>query len=172
MKHLDLDALDIVSGGVSLNQLGLTPAPAAGQPNADPFGFGANGFGGIGPGSTNFGGVGQFGELGGVVNSIVHSPVVGGIIHSLEQANPALGSAIEGALQLISSGNVGGIPQLIGQFGAALGHPEVGQLANGIAGQIANGLGSFGINGNTTNGGALIGPGGAVPAGFQPIKSV
>lgn len=147
MKRLDIDALDAVSGGVSVHALGV-PVSGAGDAHV-PYLNGAaspttgaglgnlgNLLGGLGGGAGGLGSLGgALGNIGPIVNELIHSPAVGQIVHTIEQAVPQLAPVINGVEHMLDGQ---GGPLNLGSLLGGLGNLGGGQ--NG-----ANGAGGLGF---------------------------
>ena len=145
MKPLNLDELDAVSGGVSVHALGV-PTTGAGDANVPYLNGSAVGstgignlwnlLGGLGGSSGGLGALGgALGNIGPIVNELIHSPAVGQIVHTIEQAVPQLAPVINGVEHMLDGQG--------GQFnlGSLLG--GLGNLGGGQNG--ANGAGGLGF---------------------------
>lgn len=147
MRTLDLDDLDSVSGGV---RLGMLPAVTTGQMQTfgAPTQFGA--LPGLDPSLIGLGGQGlgqQLPQILDMANVVLHSPMVTQVLGALTQGNPAIGQAIQGAIGMLATGNLNGLPNVINAFGQAIGHPEIGSLANQFLGGLNQPGGLQGIPG-------------------------
>jgi hypothetical protein len=135
------------------------------------------------PPLTGIGGAGGLGDLGGIVNQLVHNPAVSGIIGSISQANPQIGGVIQSALGALQNGNIAGmIPQLASTIGQLTGHPEIGSLATQFLGALGPQLGQPTLGGFPQPGvgfppagfaqpGLGVQPGLGIQPGLSPLTS-
>jgi hypothetical protein len=115
MRTLSLDDLDQVGGGL---QLGLLPQLNQTTQFANP--IPQQGLGLIPQGYPVLGydpGFGHgLGEIGQIVNQLVHTPLVANLIGQISQQNPQIGGMIQGALGALTTGNIGALAPLAQQF--------------------------------------------------------
>ena len=139
MRTLSLDDLDHVGGGLALgllpqlnqNSQFVNPLPQQGL-GLIPQGYPIVGYD---PGFAQ--GLGQIGQI---VNQLVHTPAVAGLIGQFVQQVPQLAPVIQGALGAIGSGNIGALAQ---QFLG--GQPGIGQFGPSPFGVSPYGVSPYGV---------------------------